>query len=520
MSKLNSLITLINSLSKAERKKISSILSHSDREPDYVYLFRLIDKEHFTEANEIKRLFAELKPESALNVTVSYLFGLLLDVLADLRSAQDSYFILFRMILQAKVLYEKSVYNECFYLLSKVQDEAMHYENFSVLLIAQKMELEFLLSLDFLEISEEELLTRQFKVSETLKKIRKINEHTFLFELLRHRILYKGNTTLGGKQKQELNDLVVSEMSIVSSSGFNNFEIEKNHKLFQSNYLMNVGDYKSALNSFYELNNTFEKNMHLLSNPPMYYLSTIEGVLESLRTTHNYESMNYFIEKLNSIQSSSNHFKIQVLSVVFLHRLLPLIDKGDFTGSENLIAEFKENLIDKISQLISARQFRLMFHIAVVYFGNMDYDKAQKAFFKVFYLGKNSISIQYYKAARLLYLIALYELNDVDSMDVEIRSIRRELNKSSNSYQTEVMVLKTIMRPVNGLYNKERILLWRKNESRIRDLYTSRSEMQLLRIFDFGAWIESKIKNTTLHNILKTRFDLKQHPNSAEPESR
>jgi hypothetical protein len=511
MSKLDSLIALVNSLSKAERKKISSMLNSPNRESDYIYLFRLIDKDHFTEASEIKRLFVKRKPDAALNVTVSYLFDALLDILTGLRSAQDSYFILFKMILQAKVLYEKSVYTECFLLLNKVQADAIYYENFPVLLIAQKMELEFLLSLDFQEISEEELLTKQLKVSETLKKIRKTNEHTLLFELLRHRILYKGNTNLGGKQKQELNDLVVSEMSIVASSGFNNFEIEKNHKLFQSNYLMNVGDYKSALNSFYELNNTFEKNMHLLSNPPMYYLVTIEGVLESLRTTRNYDSMNYFVEKLNAIQSSSSHFKMQVLSAVFLYKLFPLIDRGYFVEARNLMDEFKENLFDKASHLISARQFRLMFYAAVVYFDNGDYEKAKKMFFKVFYIGKNSISEQHYKAGRLLHLLSFYELNDVDSMDIEIRSIRRELKKSGHVYQTEMMLLKMALKPVNGLYNKERQLLWKKIEPKVQELYANRSEIQLLRIFDFGAWIEAKIRNMPLEKILQARFASADH---------
>ncbi|MDR0763867.1 MAG: hypothetical protein LBF01_05160 [Bacteroidales bacterium] len=477
MSKLDSLISLIHSLSKSERKTISASLktslNKSAKTPDYVYLFSIINKEQFSNVEEIKKQFKKHNPNAAFNISVNYLFNNLLTVLTRLRGEQDSYFSLFNMLLQAKVLYEKSIYKECFAYLNKVKTEATYYGNFAILFIAQKIEMEYLLTLDFPKITETELLCKQFEIRDTLNKIRKINEHTFLFELLRHRVLYK-------KQKQDFNDLIVSEISIVSNSGLNNFEIEKNHKLFQSNYLMCIGDYKSALNSLYELNNVFEKNMHLLSNPPVYYLNTIEGVLESLRTVRNYEGMNYFVEKLSAIKSSSNNFKIRVLCAVFLYKLFPLIDTGRFPEAKELLAEYKESLFDKSSALVLARHFKLMLYEAIIYFGNKEYEKAKKKFFKIFYSGKNSMAMPHYKVARLLYLMSLYELKELDDIDTEINSIRRDYGK--NIYPIERAVIKFIK---SG----------RLDGSTIR----SRADLQLLRIFDFNMWMvqQKSMANTS-----------------------
>jgi hypothetical protein len=442
-----------------------------DGKSDYIYLFKIIDREQFSDIAEIKKQFAKRKPNAALNITVNYLFDTLLNILTTLRSEQDSYYSLFNMLLQAKVLYEKSIYKECFAYINKVKTEAAHYGNFAILFIAQKIEMEYLLTLDFPGITETELLSKQFEIRDTLNKIRKVNEHTFLFELLRHRVLYK-------KQKQNFNDLIVSEISIVSNSEFNNFEIEKNHKLFQSNYLMHIGDYKSALNSLYELNNVFEKNMHLLSNPPFYYLSTIEGVLESLRTVRNYEGMNYFVEKLSAIKTSSNNFKIHVLCAVFLYKLFPLIDTARFAEAKELLAEYKESLFDKSSALVLARYFKLMLYEAIIYFGNKEYEKAKKKFFKIFYSGKNSISMPHYKAARLLYLMSLYELNELDDIDIEINSIRRDYGK--NIYPIERTVIKFIK---SGRLDKSAM--------------QSRVDLQLLRIFDFNMWMAEHFNQYT-----------------------
>ncbi|MCE5332535.1 MAG: hypothetical protein LLF95_10430 [Bacteroidales bacterium] len=504
MSKFSSLILLVNSLSKAERKKIASTLSVKDNEADYVVLYKLIDKNPFEKQQNIKELFFKKRPTAAFNTAVNYLSDMLLTVLSQLRTDQDSYFSLFSMLMNAKVLYEKSIYHECFQLLTKIQNEAVKYENFSLLLIAQKMELDYLLILDFPEISEQELLSKQFKINDTLKKIRKINEHASLYELLRHRILHKG-TARSNKQKQELNDLVVSEMSIVSSSGFENFEIQKNHKLFQSNYLINVGDYKSALNSFYELNNTFEKNKHLLSDPPIYYLSTIEGVLESLRTIKDYEGMSYFIIQLNNIETSSLHFKIQVRSVVFLYTLFPLIDTGKFAQAKIIIDSYKEELYDKMNLLIAARQVQLSLYAAIVYLGTKEFTKARKSISQIFAGEKNLFSMPLFRTVRLINLMILYELNEFDYIDFEVRSVKREIQNKERTYQIELMMLKLINKPIENMSKKDRDLLWGKIEPKLIEFHNNKFELQLLRIFDFTAWIEAKIKNISLSAVLEQK---------------
>jgi hypothetical protein len=404
--------------------------------------------------------------------------------------------------MNTKVLYEKSLYQECFLLLTKIQNEAVKYENFTILLIAQKMELDYLLSLDFPDTTEQELLNKQYKINETLKKIRKINEHASLYELLKHRILHKGPVR-SNKQKQEMNDLVVSEMSIVSSSGFENFEIQKNHKLFQSNYLINVGDYKSALNSYYELNNIFEQNMHLLSNPPMYYLNTIEGVLESLRTIRNYEGMTYFINQLSKLETTSVHFKFQIDCVIFLYSLLPLVDTGKFTEAFKMIEKYKESIIDKTNLLSTEKQIQILLYTAIVYLGTGEPHKARKIITRITQSERKVFSLPLFRTIRLVNLMVLYEQKEFDYMDFEIRSVKREIQNNEKSYQLEQVILKFLSKTPEELTEQKRLLLWQKLKPQIEELQNNKFEMQLLHVFNFIAWIESKVFKVPLHKVLK-----------------
>lgn len=502
MSKLSSLISLIHSLTKSERKKVSSFLDLDKNTADYAILYKVIDEKSTDNQQQIRADFIKLRPNAAFNTAINYLFDTLLLTLNQLRINQDSYYALFNLLMNTKVLYEKSLYQECFLLLTKIQNEAVKYENFTILLIAQKMELDYLLSLDFPDTTEQELLNKQYKINETLKKIRKINEHASLYELLKHRILHKGPVR-SNKQKQEMNDLVVSEMSIVSSSGFENFEIQKNHKLFQSNYLINVGDYKSALNSYYELNNIFEQNMHLLSNPPMYYLNTIEGVLESLRTIRNYEGMTYFINQLSKLETTSVHFKFQIDCVIFLYSLLPLVDTGKFTDAFKMIEKYKESIIDKTNLLSTEKQIQILLYTAIVYLGTGEPHKARKIITRITQSERKVFSLPLFRTIRLVNLMVLYEQKEFDYMDFEIRSVKREIQNNEKSYQLEQVILKFLSKTPEELTEQKRLLLWQKLKPQIEELQNNKFEMQLLHVFNFIAWIESKVFKVPLHKVLK-----------------
>ncbi len=504
MSRFSSLVLLVSSLSKAERRGFSTSFNKSEDLTDYVFLYKLIEKNQNKSEERIKAEFSKARPEATLNTAVNYLFDRMLGILTQMRMNLDSFFLLMNQLMYAKVLFEKSIYKECFKLLEKVQKEANYFENFPVLLIAQKLEQNFLFNLDFPEITEQELLKKQYRTNDTLRKERKINEHASLCELLKYRILNKG-TVRSNKQKQEFNDLIVSEMSIVSNSNFENFEIEKNHKLFQSNYLINIGDYKSALNAYYELNNLFEQNKHLLNNPPMYYLMTIEGILESLRTIGKYESMSYFIEQLSKLKSNSSHFAAQTECVVFLYTLFPLIDVGRFGDANLLMKKNKINLYEKRHLLVPARQAQLALYTALTYFGNLDYQKARKTLHRIITVEKNIYNLPIFRTIRLVNLMIWNELNEFDYVEHEVRSIKREVQNNERLYQMEWLVLKLLNKPLNNLSQHERDKLWSKIEPQLIEIRNNKFERQLLRIFDFTAWIESKIRNRPLDYLLSLK---------------
>lgn len=501
MLKSESLIHLINNLTKQEKKEFSLYISNKP-EKDYIFLFRLIDDKKISDPEELKMAFLAAKPASSFNTVVIYLFDLLIDILTRLRTEQDSYYLLFNELLHARVLYEKSMYQECFQVLKKVKEKAVYYENHFALLVAQRLELNYLLTLDFEDMDEQKLLNKQYKMNNTLKSIRQLNEQSSLYELLKYRMINRG-ASRSLEETQKLDDLVTSEISIVASAGVENFEIKKNHQLFQANYFITVGDYKAAFNSFVELNKLFEENSHLWNNPPVYYLMTVEGMLESLRIMHNYEGMNYFIEKLTKLSSPSSSFQLNVTYVIFIYRLFSFIDAGDFDKAGIWIAEHQSSLIDKMLLLKEQQQAEMSLYIALIHLGNGEYRKARKRLSTT--IGRGHLySLPLFRTIRIVNVMIHYELGDVDYIQSEIRSIRREMSKNKGyNLKVESFLLKFLNYSFADTNRKKRAEIWESMAEEVHALYADKYETQILRKFDFVAWVEAKIFEVPLSDILK-----------------
>lgn len=503
MLKSESLIKLVNSLTKQEKKEFSIYISNKSAK-DYIMLFRLIDDEKVSIPEELKQRFLKQKPTSSFNTAVIYLFDLLIEILAKLRSKQDSYFLLFNELLNARVLYEKSMYSECFHVLKKAKEKAIYYENNFALLVAQRFELNYLLTLDFDHLDETKLLSKQNKMRNTLKNINKLNEQSSLYELLKYRMNSRG-ASRSLEETQKLNDLVTSEISIVASTAVENFEIKKNHQLFQANYFITVGDYKAAFNSFVELNKLFEENTHLWNDPPVYYLMTLEGMLESLRIMHNYEGMNYFIDKLANLTSSSASFQLNISYVIFIYRLFSFIDIGEFEKAEVWILQNQASLIDKTALLKESQQAEMSLYIALTYLGNSEFRKARKRL-SIFISRGHLYSLPLFRTIRIVNVMIHYELEDIDYIHSESRSIKREILKNKEcNLKVESFMLRFMNYSLTKGNKKDRLALWKRLENEVKVLYADKYESQILRKFDFMAWIESRIFEISLSSILQNK---------------
>lgn len=504
MAKTSSLILLINSLTKAEKRYFKLYTSLQEGNKNYLDLYELIEEKLYKKKTEIKEEFKNRHPDASYEITSTYLYTVLMDSLLHLNSKQDESTQMYNALSVIKILFQKSMYDEGFRQLQKLQNLAVKKGDHFVQLMAIRLELHYRNLLNFQGLSEHALIHNQMKANTLIKGISNMHQHLSLYELLRHRLLFKGNVRTS-KQKEELNDLVVSEINLASNAIYNTFETNKTHLLFQSTYFITVGDYKSALKAFKELNQLFENNRHLWDASAIDYLSCMEGILDSLRTIKRYDEIDFYIGKLSQLKATSHLFNIKKQRLIFIFRLGSLMDRGLFLEALHLSKDFEEKLFKQIQILGFAKHAELNLYMALVYFGNKDMSTTIKYLNKVLMDSKMYYKLPEYRTCRLIRLLAHYELSNHEFVKHEISAFKRKMNNGDKTYKLERLIFRFINHDAPFLGKQKREMLWEKLKPAFLKLSADKYEIQILKIFDFSTWVEAKLCKRNFADLLQEK---------------
>lgn len=486
-------------MSKAEKRSFSQTSSNTD----YYDLYRIIEANTDEDIEKIKQQYRKIKPKANFNVNSNYLYSKILDSLLALEVNNNVELELKNDLTKAEILTKKSLFKEALDIYSSVQEKANKIKNSTLFMMAAQAELELLLQLNFPEISEQELLHKHFLVSEAIKHIRKENELSVLYDLLMYRTTYQ-DIMRNKVQKDALNDLLISEFSINTSSGHtNNFETNKIHQLFQSAYLIGVNDFKAARYSLKELIQLFQDHPQQWIDNPYYYIITLENVLRTLRAMKHEQDMPYFIDILLSIQTKSKGLKALIASIATLYQIYPLVDNGLFIEANQIITTQQKKIENQKEHLSLNKQAELVLCWAISQFGLGEYKKVKELLGTIIFQSQHFYYLPIFRTIRLVHLMSLYKLNLLTEYDFEMRSFKRDLSKHKQSYQVETLILQFIQRPKT--YFNKREEAWSKIAPQIEHIQKSIFEKQILYYFDFLVWMESEVKNIPLSNLLQKK---------------
>jgi hypothetical protein len=401
-------------------------------------------------------------------------------------------------------MFERSLYAEGFKLLQKIQNVAEDAGEYNIQLWAARLELHYINYLNFYIITESELVQKQMKIQSLLKYANNIHQHTSLYELLRHRLLYKGSVRTE-QQKTELNDLLVSELNLISRPVAETFENYKIHLLFQAHYFLTISDYKSALKAFYELNDLFDQHNYIEAGFLEDYLTTIEGILDSLHTIRHYHEMEFFIEKLLHLKNESDYYEALTQRLVFIYKITGFLYRAEFNEAMLFKEGFKDTFLKKIHLLDISKQAEVHLYTALIYIGLNNMNKAHYYLNRILMESKLYRSLPIFRTFRLIHLLVHYELGNHDYIKYETRSILRGLNEGpKKAYLLEKIVLKFIQHTsLSG--TKAKLAMWEKIRNEFKEISSDKYETQILKIFDFSTWIEAKLCKKSFALLLKER---------------
>lgn len=489
------IIQLVKSLSGSEKRHLKLNCKKQSGSKDYLDLFNIINHQSKVGTpRSVVLQFNEMHPGKSFENTAQYLMKIITDTLLQSGVVNDKWFQQHYSLMRSKVLFERSIFQEGYKELKKAQMLATEIQDNSILFITYRNELNYFSEIGFTQMSEQDLVETQMKTKSILRNLHQIQEHSSLLELLRYRLIHSGKS-LSNNDKMELNDLLISELSIATRGAMPNFEIQKIHLLFQSFFLIHIGDYKSSLKSFNELNSLFESNEAMWNFPPYEYLYTLEGILDSLRTINYYNEMEFFINKVEKLseQKFPDYFQIIARQIIYIYKLNILINKSEPSKAIQLSESIPLFLVKQENLVDYERRTELLFYIGLAYFNIKNFQKAHRHMSNITAIGKVNDNSCVYKASKLLHILIHYELDNSSFLDYQIRSYKRVVKKIGNALRVELLVLKVIKYDPKRKSKIKNLTTWKKIYISIVEINQSNYEKQILKYYNFNSWIESKL---------------------------
>lgn len=492
MSKLNSLIVLINSMDSADKRYFGLHSKVYGSKKDYQLLYQIIQKTAH-DADSVKAEFRKLRPKASFEITCNHLYQTLLDNLSSKDTDTEIEFQVLKAYQQARFLNKRNLFDEGLQLIRKFKDVALNYELFSPFLLLAKLEIRICNQLEFDRVDEDALIRKQAKIESVSRQQRAIENHTGLYNLISLRQIKQGPVR-NEDEKTKLNDLAFNELQAISGQSKNSFEAQKLHLLFQSAYFMKMANPKSSLKVYYELNELFENNRKLWGNPPYFYLNHIRGILNNLRWFGNYAEMPYFIEKLKNMLHDFPSAKNNIRPLIFIFESLILTDQKLYTEALSHLNQSYKEMEELLPVLTFATQAEVALQAAVVYFWNASYRQAMKVIRPVLNVGKPFSQLPQTKPIRFINILICCEQKDNDFLESEIRSFERELRKRGKPLKSEEIILKSVHMIVKEPDLKIRNKKLQRLKENLQELRNNPFERQLLNAFDFISWMETKIR--------------------------
>ena len=142
-------------------------------------------------------------------------------------------------------------------------------------------------------------------------------------------------------------------------------------------------------------------------------------------------------------------------------------------------------------------------YLALAFLGNHEFQKAKNSLNRILSEGKNIFSSSQYRTIRLVYMMIMFEIHDYAYVDSERRSLKRELKIEKGGYKTERLMLFFFSNIFNAVAEKQKLRIWNKIKEDAEKLQHDPFEAQVLNMFNFVCYLESKLLRKPLGEILR-----------------
>ena len=512
-SQHDALFILIKTLTKAEKRNFQLAFNKNNTKEDvlFIQLFNTLDKMKDYDEEQILKKIPAIKKQQLSNVK-AHLYKQLLTSLRLLFKQKDPLIDLREQLDYARVLYNKGLYTQSLKLLSRAKSMATEQEE--VMLTYEIVEFEKLIESRHitrsLENRAEELSEESRVIEQQLSSINRLSTLSLR--------LYGLYLKLGHARNEKDAEMVKRFFEE------NAPQLAKTHMSFYEKiylyqaycwYYYILQDFVMYYRYTQKWVNLFKEYPSLLKTDVDMYIKAMHNLLTAHFYTMNDEKFTAVLQEMEDfINDNQENFSENTRTNAFVYLYTAKINRhfleGTFSEGLCLVPELEERIAEHQLKVDQHRVLVFYYKIACLYFGSGDNNKAIVYLNKIIHLRIGALRADIQCFARILHLIAHYELENYGLVEYLIKSVYHFIAKNKDLGQTMEEILKFLRK---NIYAHPKALRSAFADLKERLVQISRNpyERRSFLYLDIISWLESKIEGVPVQEVIKRKF-LKKEP--------
>lgn len=498
---------LIQALSKAEKRNFKLFMHRNNGGKDLKVtdLFDAIDaQENYDDERILKKLKSVNKSQLANMKTHLYR-----QVLASLRILKAGHSIELQMNEQldyARLLFNKGLYHQSLKLLDRVKQLAISYEQntFLIQVISFEKKIETLYITRSLQNRADQLGIESKTANERRENITRLSNLALQ--------MYSWYIKRGHARNE-------ADEHAVKQFFFENLPVGYNHYqgFYERLYIFQAfcwyayirQDFRMYYRYTQKWVDLFDEKPHMLDIETMHYVKGMHNLLNALFDVRHHKKLEISITQFKyfaETHASQQFENVRIQTFVYLSsaQLNQHILQGRFQQGLGLLPEVEKKLKEYDAYIDRHRILVLNYKIAMMYFGAGNFDRCIDYLQQIIQQPVD-LRIDLHCYARLLHLIAHYELGNVLLVDYLTKSVYRFMAKMQRFSIIEEEIFSFLRNSFHATQKAMRLQF----ESLLKKLlqYENKpSESRTFAYLDIISWLQSKIDKTSMAEVLRKKY--------------
>lgn len=504
----DALFQLVRSLEKSEKRHFKLYITRSSAKEDLkiIQLFDALDKlPEYDEKVLMKKLSPITKPQLANLKT--HLYKQLLAGLRLLKTAENIDLQLSEQLDYARVLYNKGLKIQSLKILEKAKEfaKANHKYNYLAQVISLEKKIETLHITRSTQDKTEMLATEALEISQHIDSVVKLSN----LALLMYRWFIRNGHARNEDEEQDIKDFFKTNLPVNAHKVTDWYE---RLYLYQSYcwYAFIRQDWLMYYRNSRKWIELFDNHPEMIAVEPGHYVKGMHNLLNAHFDLRNFDQFDLTLRKFQDyaktdLASAHDNFRVHTFIYISGARLNQHLMQGTFKQGLSIVPEIEKELSDYELYVDTHRILVFNYKFATLHFGAGDYSTSIDYLQKIMNVGVPDLRVDLQCYARLLHLMAHYEMGNYDIMESLIKSVYRFMAKMQNLTMVEEEMFKFLRNSFDVSPRKLKPEL-EKFLQKIKHLEGNRFETRAFAYLDVVSWVESKVYEKPMGDVVHAKY--------------